>query len=58
MSWGKGRSKAVWRQRNPEFRANVDPQKLINQLTPWNRVLLENVAGSQLVKKFPACYGT
>jgi hypothetical protein len=27
-------------------------------LTPWSRVLLENITGSQLVKKFPACYGT
>jgi len=27
-------------------------------LTPWNRVLLENLNGSQLVKKFPAFYGT
>jgi hypothetical protein len=27
-------------------------------LTPWNRVLLENLTGSQLVKKFPAFYGT
>jgi hypothetical protein len=27
-------------------------------LTPWNRVLLEKLTGSQLVKKFPACSGT
>ena len=27
-------------------------------LTPWSRVLLENLTGSQLVKKFPAFYGT
>ena len=26
--------------------------------TPWSRVLLENLTGSQLVKKFPAFYGT
>jgi hypothetical protein len=26
-------------------------------LTPWIRFLLENLAGSQLVKKFPAFYG-
>jgi hypothetical protein len=32
---------------------------LINYLiTPWSRVLLENPTGSQLVKKFPALYGT
>ena len=27
-------------------------------LTPWSRVLLENLTGLQLVKKFPAFYGT
>jgi hypothetical protein len=27
-------------------------------LTPWNTVLLENLTGFQVVKKFPALYGT
>ena len=27
-------------------------------LTPWCRVLLEKVTGSQLLRKFPAFYGT
>ena len=27
-------------------------------LTPWSRVLLEKLTGSQLVKKLPALYGT
>ena len=27
-------------------------------LTPWSRILLENLTDSQLVKKFPAFYGT
>jgi len=27
-------------------------------LTPWTRVLLEKLTGLQLVKKFPAFYGT
>jgi hypothetical protein len=27
-------------------------------LTPWSRVLLEKLTGSQLVKKFHAFYGT
>ena len=32
---------------------------LLNYLiNPWSRVLLENPAGSQLVKKFPALGGT
>jgi len=26
-------------------------------LTPWSRVLLEKLTGSQLVKKFPVFYG-
>jgi len=31
---------------------------LIYLLTQWSRVLLEKLTGSQLVKKFPAFYGT
>jgi hypothetical protein len=31
---------------------------LIYSLTPWSRVLLEKLTGSQLVKKFPAFNGT
>jgi hypothetical protein len=27
-------------------------------LTPWNRVLLENIIVTQLVQKFPGFYGT
>ena len=27
-------------------------------LTPWSRVLLEKLTGVQLIKKFPAFYGT
>jgi len=27
-------------------------------LTPWSRVLIEKLTGFQLVKKFPAFYGT
>ena len=27
-------------------------------LTPWSRVIIEKLIGSQLVKKFPAFYGT
>ena len=30
----------------------------LHSLTPWSRVLLEKLTGSQLVKKFPAYYGT
>jgi hypothetical protein len=31
---------------------------LICLLTPWNRILLEKLTSFQLVKKFPAFYGT
>ena len=31
---------------------------IIITTTPWSIVLLEKVTGSQLVKKFPAFYGT
>jgi len=30
----------------------------ITLLTPWNRILLEKLTGSPLVKKFPEFYGT
>ena len=30
----------------------------VGVLTPWSRVLIEKLTGSQLVKKFPAFYGT
>jgi hypothetical protein len=33
-------------------------RKGIFLLTPWSRVLLEKLTGLQLVKKFPAFYGT
>jgi hypothetical protein len=32
--------------------------KITYLLTPWSRVLLEKLTGLQLVKKFPAFYGT
>ena len=31
---------------------------IISLLTPWSRVLLEKLTSFQLVKKFPAFYGT
>ena len=39
-----------------ERRLTNDPLTYI--LTPWCRVLLEKLTGLQLVKKFPAFYGT
>ena len=34
------------------------PTLITYLLTPWSRVLLEKLASLQLVKKFPAFYGT
>jgi hypothetical protein len=31
---------------------------LTYSLTPWSRVLIKKLPGSQLVKKYPAFYGT
>ena len=31
---------------------------LTHLLTPWSKALLEKLTGFQLVKKFPALYGT
>ena len=35
-----------------------DHAGITHLLTPWSRVLLEKLTGFQLVKKFPAFYGT
>ena len=35
-----------------------NPKVYTYLLTPWSRVLLEKLTGLQLVKKFPAFYGT
>ena len=44
----------VWGRRN-----SLTLTYLLTYLhTPWSRVLLEKLTGSQLVKKFPAFYGT
>ena len=37
---------------------NLFPYLLMYLLTQWNRTLLEKPTNSQLVKKFPAFYGT
>ena len=38
--------------------AEYTGHSLTHSLTPWSRVLLEKLTGFQLVKKFPALYGT
>ena len=41
------------------LRKRLKMEDLFNYLlTPWSRVLLEKLTGLQLVKKFPAFYGT
>jgi hypothetical protein len=47
----------------PRWKTYPDSTVLLTYLltyliTPWNRVLLEKLTGSQLVKKFPAFYET
>ena len=41
-----------------ETHARTQTYLLTYLLTPWDRVLLEKLTGFQLVKKFPAFYGT
>ena len=50
----------IWRMRNNMEIDNIMEGAgiLTYLLTPWCRVLLEKLAGLQLVKKFPAFYGT
>ena len=45
--WSKNR-------KNPD----LNKARFIYLLTPWSWLILEKLAGSQLVKKFPAFYGT
>ena len=40
------------------FRCRNMSRLITYLLTPWSRVLLEKLASLQLVKKFPAFYGT
>ena len=44
--------------RNVSFEGRRGLNLLTSLLTPWSRVLLEKLTGFQLVKKFPAFYGT
>ena len=41
-----------------DYRICSEMFRLAYLLTPWSRVLLQKLIGSQLVKKFPAFYGT
>ena len=49
-----------WREMRlrPDVYVDILIYLLTYLLTPWSRVLLEKLTGSQLVKKFPALYGT
>jgi hypothetical protein len=46
-------TRSYYGENNFSFTINI-----IYLLTPWSRVLLVKLTGSQLVKKFPALYGT
>ena len=55
------RAKASWQLLQPYascYIQNNFPLKTPNLLTPWCRVLPEQLTGLQLVKKFPAIHGT
>jgi hypothetical protein len=44
---------------NKVFRRMFQPMREdVIKKTPWNRVLLKKLSVTQLVKKFPAFYGT
>jgi len=45
-------------QGTPTLSFQAAVQQFLYLLTPCSRVLLEKVTGPQLVKKFPAFYGT
>jgi len=59
LNAGKGQfletSKSVGNTRKQQKKCGLFAFHL---LTPWSRVLLEKLTGLQLVKKFPAFYGT
>jgi hypothetical protein len=44
-------------QKGSEFAKLLSVCYVLHLLTPWSRVHLEKLTGSQLVKKFPAFYG-
>jgi hypothetical protein len=48
----------LWRQYVPQKRRYTSNTPLTYILTPWSRVFLEKLTDLQLVKKFPAFYGT
>jgi hypothetical protein len=49
-------TRGLWEETGSHILPNVAPK--INELTPWRRVLFEKPTVTQLVKKFPAFYGT
>ena len=64
VSVGPGLLNAIWSLTKnpllgPVIRTHNRQARAVNYLlTPWCRVLLQKLAGLQLVKKFPAFYGT
>ena len=52
------RSSGSWHSFSTNCATIYPPYLLTYLLTPWCRVLLEKLTGLQLVKKFPAFYGT
>jgi hypothetical protein len=59
MLIGKGcRRKREQRKTKLYSGAHLLTYLLTYLLTPWSRILLEKLTGLQLVKEFPAFYGT
>ena len=56
VSW-KGQIKPIWQTKTYQHKTLLT-YLLTYLLTPWSRVLLEKLIALQLVKKFPAFYGT
>jgi hypothetical protein len=52
--WGK----SVHRKFKMSYKAYLLTYLLTHLRTPWSRVLLQKLTGTQTVKKFPAFYGT
>jgi len=55
---GKGIFGLVWRLLASQRLYSIQSVSKTYSLTPWCRGLLEKLTGLQLVKKFPAFYGT
>ena len=54
----KNIERVLQRNRCERAQSSIKPDSVTYFRTPWSRVLLQQLTGYQLVKKFPAFYGT